>query len=339
MTTLVALATKDALVMGCDSLGTASKRMVDPIDLAVRFFDPSNNWELKTDENGQPLLQNFEDVFNSAQNVPFNHMTHMEKLFSLEPLEMAVMHTGLTSIGDRTINSLMKEFKKKDQAFSDPRRRGNYTVNSVGRRLLSFVRSKYQAEYPDTNQTVKPEIELMIGGYDKREQTPSIFRLFIRDNRIEPVFVSGQFGITFGGQVQEIQRIVFGSDDINRVRILQRMEFLYGLYREKLKEHLAAKGVEEDLPGFDTFGDDLIFFHEWDLNQFAANWGDFSEQNAIECVTFFVDIMIQSQQYSNSMPTVGGDIHVGLVTKDRGYQPISREVYHHRGFETPKGGK
>lgn len=42
MTTLVALNTRDALVMGCDSLGTVTKRLVNPFDL-MNYFDPDND--------------------------------------------------------------------------------------------------------------------------------------------------------------------------------------------------------------------------------------------------------------------------------------------------------
>ena len=109
------------------------------INLIGDFFDPDNSWNLKTDKNGKPILQNFDDIYNKAQIVPFNHMTHVTKLFSLHPLEMGVMTTGIASIGDRTIKSLINEFKSKDKAFNAKTRPSNYTVNSIGGRLLKFV--------------------------------------------------------------------------------------------------------------------------------------------------------------------------------------------------------
>ena len=42
MTVLVSLATKDALVLGCDSLGTTPKVLVDPLELISEFFDHVN---------------------------------------------------------------------------------------------------------------------------------------------------------------------------------------------------------------------------------------------------------------------------------------------------------
>ena len=79
-----------------------------------------------------------------------------------------------------------------------------------------------------------------------------------------------------------------------------------------------------------------MFSGGWDLEGFNANWGDFSEQNAIECVNFFVNIMIKSQQFSYGMPTVGGEVHIALITKKDGFRFISKEEYHHEGHFVPK---
>jgi len=75
------------------------------------------------------------------------------------------------------------------------------------------------------------------------------------------------------------------------------------------------------------------------LDGFDANWGDFSEQNAIECVNFFVEIMIKSQQFSSRLPTVGGEVHISLITKNDGFRFISREEYEHEGYVVPKEEK
>ncbi len=143
------------------------------------------------------------------------------------------------------------------------------------------------------------------------------------------------FGVAFGGQYQEIQRIVFGTDGQNQLNILIRSFQILNKYRDLLQEHLQKKGINEKLPDYSKFGDELSFYNNWGLNGFDANWGDFSEQNAIECVNFFVEIMIRSQQFSSSLPTVGGDVHLAIITKDKGFRFVSREEYEHEGYFTP----
>lgn len=327
MTTLVALATKDALVMGCDSLGTETRNLINPSDLVKDFFVPEGEWKLKTNENGEPILRNFGDLMNKAQMVPFNSMTHVIKLFSLDPHKMGVMTTGISSIGQRTIRSLIREFKTRE-VFSSGK------VKDVGQKLLEFIGGYFEKEFSGWSR--KPDLELMIGGYDQEKEVPSICRISVNENKIEQTFPDDNpFGIAFGGQMQEIQRIVFGTDGFNRVKLIIRVSQLFEKYRSLLHDFLSKKGISEELPTYEVLGDDLNLFQNWDLDGFDANWGDFSEQNAIECVNFFVEIMAKSQQFSSRLPTVGGDIHIGLITKDKGFKFISREEYIHEGHATP----
>jgi hypothetical protein len=65
------------------------------------------------------------------------------------------------------------------------------------------------------------------------------------------------------------------------------------------------------------------------LPGFSANWGDYSEQNAIDCVAFFIGIMRDAHRFSSRMPTVGGATHVALIRRDDGFKFISREEYRH----------
>lgn len=332
MTTLAALATKDALVMGCDSLGSVTKWMIDPWSLVNDYFDPSNNYKLKTDINGNPLLQNFNDFYNKSELIPYNHMTDVTKLFSLEPLPMGVMTTGIASIGSRTIKSIIREFKAKQTTLTKGRKPNNYTVNSIGKKLLAFIMPYYDAEF--SQQVYKPVLELMIGGYDKQKHIPYTYRIYVHENKLEPIFTGAEpFGVAFGGQMSEIQRIVFGTDNTDYIRLIERVNELFNKYRNLCNDYLETKGIHETLPEFHTF-DELSLFKDWNLTPFKTNWGDFSNRNAIECVIWFVGIMIKSHEFSSHLPTVGGKIHIGLITKDNGFTFISNQEYIHEGHKT-----
>lgn len=176
----------------------------------------------------------------------------------------------------------------------------------------------------------------MIGGYDKKRQVPDIYRVYVHENKIEEIFEGeAPFGIAFGGQKDEIQRIVFGGHWDDRLRLTARAVTLLDRYRDLLQEHLKTKGILEELPKSETFGEQLSFFKDFKLTEFVANWGDFSNQNAIECVSWFVGIMIKSHEFSSRLPTVGGRIQLGLITKDKGFKFISKEEYIHEGRGTP----
>jgi hypothetical protein len=314
MTTLAAIVTKDALIMGCDSLASVTVPMVDPFAL-LNYFDPDKEFEIKIDETGKPLLKNFHILYDYAQSLPYNHMTHVDKLFSLAPLEMGVMTTGLASIGNFTIKNLINQFKSSDKAFKTGKQPSNYTVKSVSERLLKFIYKHYETEF--ANRSQKPYLEFMIGGYDKQKHIPNILRIYIHENRVEETIES--FGIVFGGQMTEIQRIVFGTDSLNKIKLINRTKDLLNHYYEQVLKFLKDKDINIDIPAPTI--ENYSVFEGWSLNAFDANWGDFSEKNAIACVRFFIEIMIKSQEFSSTLPTVGGDVHVAIITKTEGFKP------------------
>lgn len=71
------------------------------------------------------MLKNFKSIHAKTKSVPY---THMSKLFSLSPLEMGIMRTGIASIGDRTIKSLIEEFKSSDSTFDKETIPEDYTI-------------------------------------------------------------------------------------------------------------------------------------------------------------------------------------------------------------------
>lgn len=327
MTTLVALASKDALVMGTDSLGTVTRGLVDPLDL-LEFFDIDNGFKLKVDDQGKPLLDSLLTIMEQAQSVPYNQLNNVSKLFDLSPLPMGVMFTGITSIGNRTIGKMISEFKERDRAFSAHTEPSNYTVRAVGDRLLQSLRQTYASTYPQLH--TRPELELIVGGYDNLSYLPSLYRIDVREDEIVEIFSEeSPFGVAFGGQNDWIQRIVFGTDEENQIRLAQRSQDLLLEYHRLVSEAVTKAGIPFEVPPPGFWGDALNLFNNWDLHGLDANFADFSEQNAIDCVDFFIEIMIRAQAVSSRLPTVGGDIHIAVIRKD-GFRFVSLEEWRHR---------
>ena len=327
MTTLVALASKDALVMGTDSLGTVTKRLVDPFDL-LDCFDTQDDFKLKSDDNGTPLLDSFSKLMEQAQAVPYNQLSNVSKLFDLSPLPMGVMFTGITSIGNRTIGKLISDFRETDSFFDADAEASNYTVRTVGDHLLHSLRQLYASTYPEAHD--QPELELIIGGYDNLNYLPSLYRIDVRANTIDDIFSSDSpFGVAFGGQTDWIQRIVFGTDETNQIALALRAHDLLVDYHQKIADAVAEAGVQFEVPHPDSWGDELKLFSNWNLQGLVAAIAEFSEQNAIDCVDFFIEIMIRAQLVSSQLPTVGGEINVAVIRKD-GFRFVSRQEWRHR---------
>ena len=241
---------------------------------------------------------------------------------------MGVMFSGITSIGDRTIGKMISAFKERELASVPGTEQSNYTVRSVCDRLREFLRQYYASIYPQAY--MQPELELIIGGYGKLGHLPSLYRIDVQEDTIDEVFSSeSPFGVAFGGQKDWIQRIVFGTDVENQVCLAERTQALLFDYHRRISDAVANAGIPFEVPGPDSWGDELGLFTDWDLQGLDADFAEFSEQNAIDCVDFFIEIMIRAQAVSSRLPTVGGDIHIAVVRKD-GFQFVSREEWRHR---------
>ncbi len=181
---------------------------------------------------------------------------------------------------------------------------------------------------------------MIVGGYDNLSYLPCVFRIDVCEDTITEIFSSEKpFGVAFGGQMDCIQRIVFGTDEDNQIRLKERTRDLLLDYRQKISAAATNAGVELEVPHPDTLGGELDLFNRWGLNGLEADIAEFSEQNAIDCVDFFIEIMIRAQAVSSKLPTVGGDIKVAVIRKD-GFHFVSRHEWKHEdhSIQTP-GGK
>ena len=176
---------------------------------------------------------------------------------------------------------------------------------------------------------------MIVAGYNKRKATPDIISTAFPGGKLEDL--GYDFGVMFGGQMKEIQRIVFGTDTHNKNRLSDRQGEMLFRYRDILQKWLDSKKVKLTLPSPLKYVKELhLFSDKWNIEGLNAPWGDFSVQNAIECVSWLVDIMCKSQQLSSALPTVGGEIHIGLITKSHGFKFVSRREYQHGEFTIPR---
>ena len=326
MTTIIALASRHAVVMGADSLATENRDMVEPWRL-LKYFEKENGWKLKRDATGEPILKSFYEIVEQEQSLPVNQSLHVNKLFQLGDFPIGVAFTGVTMLGDVSIGRILSE-------YSDGLRRelgelpgSVIEMEGLASALMNHIGDHYDRVFPPGGIGGRPALELLVAGYSQKGQLPTVMRLNVerRESRSAP-----SPGVAFGGQMDWIQRIVLGTDNANRARLAQRTRELLFQYRQSMLRHVRPHGVT-DLP---EPGPELELFNNWSLNGLQADWGNFSEQNAINCVDFFLRIMIEAQDVSSGLPTVGGDIHIAVIRKD-GYHLVSKEVWRHGGHEVP----
>jgi hypothetical protein len=324
----VAINTRDAIIMGADSLGTVTKQMIDPDDIA-EYFETSDGFKIRSGPDGAPLLDNWSQILDKTRSIPSNYYTQVEKIFSLAPLRMGVMCSGVGALGDRSIKSLLWEFSSGSEILKLAN--SDYTLFGAGERLLDFLWEHYTKTFAGVKS--RPDLELMLCGYDKQKYTPGMVRVHLPDCK---VFVPDyDFCVFFGGLTREIQRLVFGTDMYNKMSLIDRSKEILDRYYYLLLKEFESQGTKIKLKKPEEFGEELKLFDNWNLEGLASNWGAFSEQTAIECVDFLINIMIRSQEFSTQIPSVGGKVQVALVKKNSGFQYISGREWRHRGHNTP----
>lgn len=331
MTTTISLAARDFIVVGADSLATVSREYLNFDKVQSSFFKPTG--EPLTDAAGNPVLANIAQISQMTDWLPVNQLPNVTKVFALDPKPMAILFAGISRIGDVSVKNLVEQFIES-AGFPAAQ-----TVQAVVDLLRDFSMSIYDQQIP--NKAERPMMEILISGYSESSRQPEIFRLmlywdwskqdFVAD--INPEVKPGNYNITFGGQYDVIQRVVSGVDVTSFTNLKARSQEVLEAYRAKVEADLAAAGHPLAVIPPDSNDPDLdIFAKNWGgVTRIFANVSDLSEHAGVEFVKFLINTMIKSQEYSSSIPTVGGDIHIAVITKNSGFSWISKPYSHRAG--------
>jgi hypothetical protein len=322
-------------VIGCDSLATSSQTILDPQHLLSVFFDAEGN--LRHDDSGQPILNHAKKLLAYTEQLPRNQLPSVTKIFSLEPLKAGLLFAGISGIGSHSIRSLVENFTEREmQARSLAE---DSPLDSVAQALLEFLHSKFEECYPEVPLEYRPSMEILLSGYSARSRKPEVFRLQVgRSKDCMRELEQKPFDIVFGGQHDVIQRVVKGIDIQSFHNLNHKHASILDTYATAVQQWLHGQGVQIEIPRPDHNQSGLQLF----ANDFGGVRGIFpdngslSEQAAINFVEFLIKTMIHAQEFSDRIPTVGGDIHVAIITPRGGFKWISPEQYEFQGHTVPR---
>ena len=175
--------------------------------------------------------------------------------------------------------------------------------------FFKFVSDIYDKEHATLPDAFKPQTEVLLSGYSMGSHLPEVFRLrFAAKPENKQEVGGGNFNIVYSGQYDVIQRVVSGIDFQGYVGLIDKSERILKAYRDQLQVHLAANNVAINLPDPNLTDQKLQIFHGdfGGVKGLNASFWSLSEQAAINFVEFLIDTMIKAQQFSGSIPTVGG---------------------------------
>ena len=308
--------------------------MINP-SFAKYFF--SGDGTLKLGEDNQPLLKSVKVLSAFLESIPTNQLPSVTKIFDLKPFEAGVLFAGISGIGNQSLKNLIDRFKESSdfKSLYDT----DYTLEKLTQMLFNYLKGNFDIVYEEYPEEFRPIMEVIVSGYSKEGIQPEVFRIILGQSPyVREEVKAGDFTIVYGGTYDVIQRIVGGIDFRNFSNLRERNREILDNCKRLIETKLSEADLEFDIPEFDDNDPDFDLFGK-DLGGVRGIFSDIkslSEQAAIDFVEFLISTMIKAQEFSESLPTVGGEIHIAIITKMGGFKWISKEEYKFQDNTVPK---
>ena len=329
MTINIALVTNDSIVFGCDSIASRRDVLVDPFALE---FVKDETGQLVTDANKSPhvILD-----YNKIQRPVTNIQSGVTKLFELSASPpVAAVTSGLGQLHGRSLKSLADEFSSALKT----RRRPLVNVEPIAKAFLVTMRKHYRLQHQGSNVPEKywNSLEFLVGGFDKANEYPSLFRVRVHENEVVTDFPPGEFGLSWGGQSTGVHRLIRGYDQELRHQVEEEVTRALDQYQrqytettaeivEKVLKALGAelpKDVDTRLPA--RVEADL----PWGNANLSIQYGTLPGQDAVDLVGWLVMIEAGRQKFDSGIATVGGRTRVGVLTRSGFTEQRQPEIQH-----------
>lgn len=225
-------------------------------------------------------------------HVSFDNIT---KLLAFEPPHhyVGVVTYGQAAIGLRTAHSFLPEFEAE---LPDER----LPVKEFASLLSDFFLTQWQAQMPSDYSG--PPMTFVVAGFDVGEPYGRVFTIDI-PRKPEPTQQNarpGDFGITWGGQREIVERLLQGYD-----------HRLLGIAKQVLD--LDNGSVQKLADGLKQL-------------QMALPLVAMPLQDCVDMAIFFIRSTIMAQQLSLTVRGCGGPIDVAIITRRDGLRFVQRKT-------------
>lgn len=203
---------------------------------------------------------------------------------------------GAAIIGLRTAHSFVPEF---ELTLPDER----LTVQDFASALSGFFIGRWKEGMPEDFKG--PSMSFVVGGYDPDAAYGKVFVFSIPESPTPEPRNPGEkdFGMTWGGQLEVVSRIVHGYDPA-----------LVGIVKEKLG------------PDDQQTSDLLAVFRE--RLQFRIPYEVLPLQDCVDLATFLVRTTMTAQALGVGIRGVGGAIDVAMITRTKGLEYVQQKQIH-----------
>lgn len=230
----------------------------------------------------------------SAHPLPVN-FDNATKLISLsgQHSHVGIVTYGLAVIGQRTPHSYLPEIE--ETVLSDGER---LTVQGYAEKLSGFFSQQFAQGMPSAYNG--PDMSFVVGGYSPKKAYGEVFLFSIPRNPTPVEQHPGGFGMTWGGQLEVVSRIIQGFDPALPA-VAQKVLNLNQEQTQTLYEQL-RKSLEYPVP-----------FQVLAL------------QDCVDLATFLIRSTMAAQRMAIALRGVGGAIDVATITRAAGLHYVQRK--------------
>lgn len=329
MTINIALATTDALVLGCDSVASTSNFFIDPMRIDWEV-DPDGN-PVK-DANGKFSLK-FD--YGDYESIVTNAWGGVTKMFEIHrcPSPIVAVTSGLAKLNDRPIADYGREF------IADSAGKNLSSSTEISEEFLNFMRRKYEEHYKDSKlpESLREGPVFLCGGYGAAEDFPSIYRIVVQQNVVFKQPPDSHTGLAWSGQSDAVERFIRGYDSALRAELEERIGAEFRRYSEQTASHFAdfvnellrktGQNLPEGMKPEPPPPPSVAF--DWQRYATGIDFANIPLQDAVNFVSFLVMLQAGKSRFARGIATVGGRIHLGVVKKD-GFTLLNEPTLVHR---------
>ncbi|MCP3752308.1 hypothetical protein [Pseudomonas sp. SBB6] len=334
MTINIAVATRDAIILGCDSLSSVVETAAFPLRNGMGFARDVQGNEM-VDAEGRRLIP-----VGHVRSVVTNVYGGVSKMFSLyenDGFSVAAVTAGKATLCGLTVAEWAKRFcySKRGEQFT--------RVEEVANQFLAFIRIQWETDvdFENTDPSLRnflPPLQFIVAGHCPDDHVGRVFKLDVTAPSCIDTFPDGdQCGATWAGQSDFVERLLLGVDHGVRHSVqLQFDKTIQDATTEALTtmvESLTKSGV--NIPeGFEMDFPGVSRAPSWESAQTDIQFSDLSTQYAIEFVELLVNTQSGMQRFGSGIPTVGGRTHIGVLRRGEGFRMLNEPelTHNHTGY-------
>lgn len=212
------------------------------------------------------------------------------KLFQIGDRPVGAMTFGLGNIGNRSVESLMLEFRSK---------LGNRrAVSTITQTLFDFIRSCYDAQFGNTPADEKPDLGFIVAGYSPGKPFAEEME-FVLPRDAKPSAIRGleDWGALWRGIELPFTRLWKGLDP----RLYDRMQ----------ARGLSVPDIEADIQDLET----------------PVMYPGMPVQDAINFAKYILNATIGYAEFSVGVPACGGPLQLATILPDEGFAWVRKPEY------------